>query len=941
MDTEGYFWQKICSEDNFYLAWQRVKTNRGCPGVDHVSIKDFETNLHNNLVLLRSLLRQGLYEPSPLIAKEINKHDGRKRLLKIPTVKDRIVQEAVLLVIQPEFEKDFLNCSYGYRQNKSALMAVKKVETLLQEGFNYIIDSDIKDFFDTVHKKLIVALFSEKIKDKRIVSLIKKWIQYDMPPEIGIPQGIVLSPLLANLYLHNLDIAVTAKSKGYIRYCDDFVVLCKSQDEAKNLLEFIDIYIENELLLTLNKEKTRICNLNEGFTFLGFHFSSEGKKPSFKSIEKLKSKIDRELKFSDKITEEQLKNRLKTIIRGWQNYFGLSGIQQDKLLKEVEDMSRQYNDSIALDIFKSALYIQNSQPHKAYELITQKPFISSEEGELHYQRGIIFELLGLDEQAFDEYYQALKLEPSNAETFYQLGRKLTKLGKIERAIKFLQKAIQLSPNNFEFYLAIAEAYQKWGLYGSAEKAIMQAKQLKPELSLSLELKNSLLKEENFKFKLTHEDISLFIKLFSGREGLFAKQWINEYGKIGYSPIHKPLEQEDVLKHINGKHTLGIYLLRMDNTVNFAVLDLDVSKKIIMQQGSMSIDLWQSVLSDAVKIKRFFKNLEINVYMESSGWKGIHIWIFFEAPIKATEVREFLKTILKKVGPPPEGINREIFPLQQSIRENAFGSLIKLPLGIHRLTGKRCLFIDNEGNPVENQIAHLWNIVPVKIETFRKAQSLLTKEESFSIKSLSIENLHSVKKVLEKCNVLKYLYTKAQQEKDLTHFERLTILNTLGHLGQEGKKAIHIIISNCYNYSYDITEKWLGRLSKSPCSCPKIREWLNHITPVIGCHCDFNLDRDTYPSPVIHAGIKPLKRSPSKIVLNQQPKITQDSIKIDELVNEYLRLKQNKKELENKLSEIERKFEELFNQKGIECIELKIGNLKRIKNTETKQWIVEI
>lgn len=948
MDASTHLWEKICSEENFHFAWQKVKANRGCPGIDHVSIKDFEVNLYNNLNFLRNLLRQGLYEPSPLIEKEISKENGKKRLLKIPTVKDRIVQEAVLRVVQPEFEKDFLKCSYGYRTGKSALMAVNKVEMLIKEGFNWIVDADIKEFFDTVNKKLIIALFSDRIKDKRIVNLIKKWIQYDTSPEIGIPQGMVLSPLLANIYLHNLDVAVIEKSKGYVRYCDDFIVLCKSENEAKTLLEFVNNYIENELLLTLNEEKTRTCNLREGFTFLGFHFCEQGKKPSLKAMERLKSKIEEELKSSSKLTEEQLRNRLKIIIRGWQNYFGLSGIAEKNLLREVEELSRQYNDSIVLNIFKSALYLDNSQPHKAYELVAQNLPVSAQEAELHYQWGIIYELLGLEDQAIDEYYQAIKLDPSHTEALYQIGRNLIKHGKIERAIKFLQKAIQISPDKYEFYIALAEAYQKWGLYGSAEKALNQAKQLKPDLALSLNLIHQVSEQNSINLNLTSADIELFLRLFSGREGVFAKQWINEYGKIGYSPIYKPLEGADVVKHINGKLTAGIYLLRMDNTIKFAVLDLDVSKKLLLQQSNSSLDinLWQLVLSDAIKIVKLLKNFEINAYMESSGWKGIHIWIFFETPLKAVDVRDFLKKLLRKVGPPPDGVNREIFPIQSSINENALGSLIKLPLGIHQLTGKRCLFIDSEGKPVDNQIVYLWNIQPVGIETFRKAQTLIAKEDSTLIESLNIEDLQTVRKVLEKCNVLRYLYTKAQKENDLNHFERLTLLNTLGYLGEEGKKAIHLIISNCHNYNYEVTEKWIGRLSKNPLSCPKIREWLSYITAVIGCHCEFKLSKEIYPSPVIHAGINPLKKGFSERIRPHQSPASiaeskQESIKIDELITEYIKLKQNKKELESKLSAIESQFEKFFNQNSIDSIEINMGMLKRIKKADKVQWVVEI
>jgi len=887
-------WDKICSEENFYNAWQKVKANRGCPGVDRVSLEDFEINLHNNLSLLRNLVRQGIYEPLPLIVKEIEKENGKKRILKIPAVRDRIVQEAVLLMVQPLFEQIFLGCSYGYRPNKSALMAVKKVENLINEGFIWIVDADIKEFFDSVSKRLILYLFNSYINDKRIVNLLKGWLQYDTQPDAGIPQGMVLSPLLANLYLHQFDIFITSKSKGYIRYCDDFVVLCKSDKEAGDLFKMIDEFLSNELLLSLNYDKSRICNIREGFTFLGFDISTSGKKPSAQSIHRLKTKIQDELLHSHMVAEDQLKNKIKAIIRGWQNYFGLTSFSEKELLKEVIDLSSKYQDSTPLKILKAALYIQNNEQHKAYDIIMQHPE-DIEDAELHYQWGILCECLGLNEEALDEYYEALKFDNSHKESIFKIGINWLKKGNIEKALHFLQKTINLQPDNFEVYLALAQAYKKWGLHGAAKKALLQAKQLNPNLSISFpadSLNNEVI--SNF----TIEDLQRFLKLFSGREGIYAKQWLNDYGKIGYYPVQKNLEIDDVKQHIEGKVTLGIYLMRMDNTVKFAVIDIDISKKLILDEQTKMFDMWQLLLMDAVKIVKFLKNFEISAYLESSGWKGIHVWLFFETPIKAKDARLFVKRILRKVGPPPEGINREIFPVQEKIDKNALGSLIKLPLGKHQLTGKRSLFIDLEGNPFENQLAFLWSIKLISIEKINKFFATLNSSQV--INKFEIMNSEKISQILKKCKVLKYLSQKAEQEKDLNHYERLVLLNTLGHIGEEGKRAIHAIINKCTNYSYERTEKWIGRLSKSPLSCPKIRDWLSDITSVVGCYCEFHLNKNEYPSPVIHIGIKTLKKVDKE-----------KNIEIDKLLKDYMQLKTEKQDIEKRLLETEQKLKQLI------------------------------
>lgn len=946
METQKSFWHRICSEETFNLAWQKVKANRGCPGVDRISISDFEVNLHKNLNFLRNLLIQGLYEPLPLLEREIKKDDDKKRILKIPSIRDRIVQEAVLIVIQPEFEKIFLNCSYGYRQRKSALLAVSKIETLIKEGFHWVAEADIKDFFDTVSKKLVIALFSDVIKDRKITDLTKKWILYDTLPSIGIPQGMVLSPLLANVYLHNLDLAVYKLAKGYIRYCDDFIILCKSQKEAEEILDFSIQYLEGDLFLSINKDKTRVCNIKDGFNFLGFHFSEKGKKPAKKSLDKLKTKIESELKGIDRFTEEQIKERLKLIIRGWQNYFGFNSIAPDELIKEIEKKSDLFKDSPSLNILKSAIHILNSEYQKAFDIIVQQTETDFQDEEMHIQRGLMCEILGLDEQAIDEYFQAKKIEPNNAEALYHLGRKLTEQGKIERAIKMLQQAIHLQPDKSEYYIALAKAYEKWGLYGSAKKALEQAKQINPEINLSSEAQKTYDSEKSVDFNPTQEDLLRFIQLFSGREGVFAKQWINEYGKIGYSPINKPLEPEDALKHLQGKITIGSYLLRRDNTVKFAVIDLDVNKRFILEKREVftNVDLWGLLLIEAKKIQKMLLNFGINSYFEMSGWKGIHVWIFFDIPIKAEEVREFLKDILKNVGSSNEVINKEIFPAQSYIKEESLGSLIKLPLGIHQLTGKRCLFIDQDGNPIKDQIAFLWNITPIKIETFREAQKKMKQIYSVQLDVEDINEIPEVKSIINKCNVLRYLYMKANQENDLSHFERLTILNTLGHLGDIGRKAVHLIIGKCYNYKYEITEKWLSRMSKNPASCPKIREWLSHITSVVGCYCNFQLDSGTYPSPVLHAGIKTQKKKDiqtQNFEINREQKQSIKSFDVETLIEEYSKLRQEKLKLERRLNELEKEFEKISNIQDSGPIDLRFGKLRKIETKEGIKWIIEI
>lgn len=971
MQMDKDLFPMICNDETFFQAWKRVKANMGSPGIDRVSLEDFEAKLQENLSLLRELVWLGTYEPLPLLVKEIEKESDTKRVLRIPAIRDRIAQEAALHVLQPELDGNFLDCSYGYRPRKSASMAIRKIERAIRKGKEWIVDADIQDFYDTVNQGLLINLFTERVSDPRIVKLVKGWIGFPSENGIGIPQGAVISPLLANIYLHRLDAEMVKGPGHYVRYCDDFVALCESRDEAQRTLEAAQKCLEEELFLRVNREKTRICHLGEGFNFLGFQFTSEGKKPSARAIKRLKTKIDNELEISGGVCNVDLSSRIKTIIRGWQNYFHLETSEREGLLREINNIIKAHNESIPAHMLRAALYIDSGEKEMAREIINEKIDLPSEDGEIQYQWGLLCDAVGLDEEAFEKYSQTLKIKPDHKESLYHLGIHYLKEGKVERAIRFLQKAAQLSPESPEVHMALGAALEKWALHGAAWKAFKRAKELDPSLEIVSKGPKETIrdkKEELPPMSFSEKDIDLFLRLFSGREGIYAKQWVDNTGKSGYYPVRNPLRKEDICAHFKGETTLGLYLMRSDNTVKVAVIDIDISKKTmetIQGKNSVFSPEWQSLArQDAGKIVDFLKNLDIPVYMEVSGWKGLHCWIFFEQPIRAFEVRNFLKEVIRKVDAPPPGLHREIFPKQDEVDKEGLGCLIKLPLGIHKLTHNRCLFVDFEGKPYENQIGLLWQIRPISLDCFKEAISRLhtaPREEEIIRPEIEI----SIQKVLEKCNVLRYLAKKAENEKDLSHFERLTLLHTLGHLGDPGRKAIHQIIRQCTNYRYDKTEKWLKRIQNLPVSCPRIREWLSDITPSVGCYCEFPVPEKGYPSPVLHADVEAIiklkKLSESE---KAQPEVEErriageekekmepgipPSVKalemaadLEELVKNFIGLKKERRKVEENLQEVESKLESLFQSRGVNSLQINIGNLTRIKKGEKTFWIIEL
>jgi group II intron reverse transcriptase/maturase len=968
MKADSDLWQKICNEETFHQAWRKVKANMGGPGVDRHTIEDFEANLSENISLLRDLLKQGVYQPLPLMDRETGREDGAKRILKIPAIRDRVVQEAVLLVLQPILDRNFLDCCYGYRPKRSAPMAVRRIERNLKKGREWIVDGDIQDFFDTVNQALLVNLFSERISEPRIVKLVKDWIGFSAENGAGIPQGAVISPLLANIYLHPLDVRMIKGPGHYIRYCDDFIILCESQDEAQTSLQKVRKCLEEDLYLKVNQEKTRICHTEEGFVFLGFQFAKDGKKPSPKSMDRLKAKIKKELEVSQGSPNVDLSKKVKIIIRGWQNYFQLESCEQANLLKEIDAIIVAHNESIPAHILKAALCIESGKREEAYEIISGKMDLPSEDEQIHYQWGILCDAIGMEGEARDKYFESIKKMPDHKESVFQLGLSYLKEGNTEKAIRFLQKAAHLSPESPEVHMALGMALEKWGLHGAAYKAINQAKALDPNLKIIPPRKTvSEEVEKAFATSFSEEDLNLFLKLFSGREGVYARQWIDGTGRSGYHPVNKPLSRNDLLEHLEGKSTLGLYLMRSDNTVKVAVIDIDVSKKTIEASWSENSEFpleWQNIVQrDANKIVDLLRNFGLSVYTEISGWKGIHLWLFFEQPVRAIEVRNFLKEIMRKVGLPAPGIHREIFPKQDAVGKEGLGCLIKLPLGIHMMTQKRAVFVDREGKPYENQVGYLWQISPIALDGLRETipKLRLQKEE------IEYEPLDKglVQKVLDNCNVLRFLAKKAKKERDLRHFERLTLLHTLGHMGEAGRQAIHQIIGNCLNYSYDRTERWIKRMHIFPVSCPRIREWLSDVTPSIGCYCEFPVPEKGYPSPILHADLEAIIRireggkaekidfqervskiEEEKLVepvpsspMKESPSTPEDNP--DELVKTYIYLKKDRRGIEERLKEVERKLDILFQSKGIDSLQIEIGNLTRIPKGDKTCWVIEL
>ena len=324
---------KVYSLDNLRAAFERVKKNKGAAGVDRVTIERFEARLSGNLERLAGKLVEGTYRPQAIRRVWIPKPGGKeKRPLGIPTVRDRVVQTALRNVLEPIFEQDFAEHSYGFRPGRGAKDALSRVESLLDEGFTYVVDADLKSYFDTIPTAPLLKLIKKKVTDNVVLKLIETFLNQEVwdglehwNPAAGAPQGAVISPLLSNIYLDPLDQLMSDAGFEMVRYADDFVILCRNFEDARRALQVVADWTTSAGL-TLHPEKTCIVDASQrgGFDFLGYHFERGRKWPSKKSISKFRDAIRAKTKRTNGTSLKKITGNANRTLKGWFAYFNCS-----------------------------------------------------------------------------------------------------------------------------------------------------------------------------------------------------------------------------------------------------------------------------------------------------------------------------------------------------------------------------------------------------------------------------------------------------------------------------------------------------------------------------------------------------------------------------------------------------------------------------------------
>ena len=391
--------EEILSQDNMNLAYKRVKANKGASGIDDMQVDELLQYLKENGEQIKEDIRKGKYNPKAVRRVEIPKADGSKRKLGIPTVVDRVIQQAIAQQLSEIYEPIFSENSYGFRPNRSCHDAILKAKEIMNNGYKWVVDLDLEKFFDTVNQDLLISIIRRTVNEDKVVSLIRKYLQAGVmvkgvfeKTEKGTPQGGNISPILSNIMLNELDKELESRGLQFVRYADDCIILTKSKKAAERVMGNITKFIEKKLRLKVNRKKSKV-DRPWRIKYLGFSFyQSKGKveiRIHPKSIEKFKDKIQEITSRSNAMSMEIRFQKLRQVIRGWVNYFKIANMERiaqklDEWIrrrirmcywKQWKKIKTKYDNLVRLGIEKDKAW-QFANTRKSYWRISNSPILA-------------------------------------------------------------------------------------------------------------------------------------------------------------------------------------------------------------------------------------------------------------------------------------------------------------------------------------------------------------------------------------------------------------------------------------------------------------------------------------------------------------------------------------------------------------------------------------
>jgi hypothetical protein len=605
------------------------------------------------------------------------------------------------------------------------------------------------------------------------------------------------------------------------------------------------------------------------------------------------------------------------------------------------------------------------------------------DADLHLEWADILEELVLPDEVIFELNLALRDDPDRVSTYERLSEVYLDQGQPQRAARVLGKLVETHPDASQHYEALGAALKEARQFGKAREVYEAALKRTGDTRF-----NGFIKELSFLEKPASayhaassehlgqlapakHNLITFTTLFASREGVYARQWVSPTGESGYTPIQEPLTVTVAENHLFGNYTVGAYPVRLDNSVNYIAFDFDVAKFAVAKAIS-SEKLWNAVMnkvhSAACKLIDIASANEIPIYMEDSGFKGRHCWIFCESPIPAGVAKKCGDLLVAQITPLHNEVTVEVFPKQTSVKKGGFGNLIKLPLGIHKRTGKRSLFIQPDGSQYDDQLNFLESVTKASKRqiygfiqrmssglspTTTAPRTEVTDQPPFDIDTederpseprpgfkqtyeppYEIDSDSEFQQLMLKCPTLRFIVDKVNQTSILSKEETLVLIHSLGHM-KHGPEAVNTIFQRCSNADPSLFLK--SRLKGNPISCPKIKARIPDVTTNVPCNCSFDMSVNLYPTPIIHLrSLGGMKSSETPLGL------TVDSLQFQNLIQDYVKLRKQLRETQLLLKRYEENLRTFFENAGVDSVQTPIGALKfQRKETGEISFVLEI
>lgn len=862
-------------------AFEEVRRSDGAPGVDGVSLEVFAHRLDSSLDQLSRELRGGWYAPLPVRRLFIPKSDGGRRAIGIPAVRDRIVARACQRILSPSLERQFCRNSFAYRKGRSTRGAVERVLSYLRSGGEAVALLDIHDFFPSVHQGLLLGFLEEILQKDPLVPLIGLLMAAGVVEERnrrdtrGIEQGSPLSPLLANVYLHPWDRALTARKARWVRYSDNALIVCSTPEEAAQELALAREDLA-KLNLSLNPDKSQVSEARAGFPFLGYHLSSAGLGPDLQAIQRLRTRLvelakgEARLPAAQRLAAQRIATR-RDLLRGWLNYYSnLNGIPvvDGWTLAAALELAEKRKDRAGASGLLRAEVEETVEPEalEAVRARVQALKLPMEPGE--------------EEEVGDApLIQAMPRPrgmPLNRATAVALSSKPEAPDEApdeapeEQADPYRKAELTLRSGQFRQAIGVASHLTRQERAARpTEREVREnadptqmASRSTEETSRRVSLRGAAPQRQGSggdaasagpapNIRISRMGLSLLMRFFRGNADMHARMRVDTLGRRRYFPIQSPLDEAAWRRHLEGTETLAISLSD-GGRLHAAVLDVDIARPVFERVGGDPVLLagaLEATQRYALALMKRAGALGLDARLEDSGQKGRHVWLFFDPPAGPRDVFRLLSRIVERTGPAPEGVSCETIPAS-SKAQPAGGALVTAPLGIHLESGRRSTFLDGGDELVEDIEAHLRDIHPCSAQGLQAAlrEEPPTPEPALPIASTDAQ----VQAILSGCPVAAFLVGKAADIAHLNHRERLTLLCIFGHLGASGVAFLHSVMARCANYDPRITDRYVAQLKPSPVSCSRVREWLPEVTRQVPCCCQFKLPKSAYPSPVLHA-----------------------------------------------------------------------------------------